>query len=119
MTRPLALAGFVAVALAAGAAHAQQKATILTTEWLRPPPPRPDAPPPYPILRAKVGANGVSLKKEDFSLKVSEGEKPTTIPASKMEPFAESKEQMSVVILVQGTVRFMGNPNPEKAEGET
>jgi hypothetical protein len=107
------------LALGGGRAEAQQKAAILSTDWLPLPKKEADKLPPRQPLRVKVRANGVSLKKDDFKISIKEEGKPITIPASKMEAFNDSREEMAVFVLVQGTVRWMGDPHPEPAEGET
>jgi hypothetical protein len=118
--RALSLLGLSFLLLALGGrAEAQQKAAILSADWLPLPKKAADKLPPRQPLKVKVRANGVSLKKEDFKISIKEGEKPITIPASKMEAFNDSREEMAVVVLVQGTVRWMGDPHPEPAEGET
>lgn len=69
----------------------------------------------YPTLEVKVGADP-GLRLGDFTVKFDkEGDHPITISATKMVPFKDSNEQMFVVILVQGTQRFMGASNdPEE-----
>src|SRR5215475_13416883 len=87
----------VLLALGGGRAEAQQKAAVLSYEWLPLPKKEADKLPPRQPLRVKVRANGVSLKKDDFKVSIKEGDKPITIPASKMEPFNDSKEEMGLV----------------------
>ncbi|HKA87186.1 MAG TPA: FHA domain-containing protein [Haliangiales bacterium] len=113
------LSALLLAALVEGRAAAQQKAAILSHEWLPLPKKEADKLDPRQPLRLKVRANGLSLKKEDFKLMIKEGDKPITIPASKMEAFNDSREDLAIVVLVQGNVRWMGDPKPEPQEGQT
>src|SRR5262249_16271722 len=60
-----------------------------------------------------------SLKKDDFKLMIKEGDKPINMPASKLEAFNDSRDDLAIIVLVQGTVRWMGDPKPEPQEGQT
>jgi hypothetical protein len=113
------LGGVLLAMVGGGRAEAQQKAAILRHDWLPLPKKEADKLDPRQPLRLKVRANGLSLKKEDFKLMIKEGDKPITIPASKLEAFNDSREDLAIFILVQGTVRWMGDPKPEPQEGQT
>ncbi len=116
----LALAGLVATLPQSAWA---QKATIksyefekLTDAELKP---QPDKPQRYPFLRIKVGTGATGLKANDFQAKTDGPDgQPIAITGSKVVPFKDSEEQLDVIILLQGSVRFIGDPNPEPAPGE-
>jgi hypothetical protein len=105
----------------AGSAHAAGAVSIKSIETI---PVDPnvkvpdDQPQPYPKLKIKVGTGATGLKPADFMVKVAEGDKPVGIPGEGVVPFKDSDEELDIFILVQGTVRFMGDPNPEPAPGE-
>jgi|SoiMethySBSTD1v2_1073268.scaffolds.fasta_scaffold152350_3 hypothetical protein len=117
----IALVGLLVAALP-GIARAQ-KATIksyefekLTDEELKP---KPDKPQRYPHLKLKVGTGAAGLKANDFQLKTDgPGGDPVAITGEKVVPFKDSEEQLDILILVQGSVRFMGDPAPEPVPGE-
>ncbi len=113
--------GLVAVAGSGGTAHAAGAASIKSIETI---PVDPnvkvpdDQPQPYPKLKIKVGTGATGLKAADFLVKVAEGDKPVAIPGTSVVPFKDSDEELDIFILVQGTVRFMGDPSPEPQPGE-
>jgi hypothetical protein len=74
--------------------------------------------PPYPKLKIKVGTGAIGLKAADFLLKSESDGKPVAITGTSVVPFKDSDEQLDIFILVQGTVRFMGDPNPDPQPGE-
>jgi hypothetical protein len=104
--------------IVAGPAHAERASIKGVPVFVDPPP---NAPVPaghleaYPSLETKVGADP-GLRLADFTVKFDkEGDHPITIGATKMVPFKDSAEQMFIVILVQGTQRFMGaSSDPEE-----
>lgn len=64
-------------------------------------------------LAAVVGGSVPGLRPQDFTVKVDDGGVPVLIGAEKCVPFSQSDDELALMILVQGTVRFMGG-----AEGE-
>jgi hypothetical protein len=83
-----------------------------------PPPAKPEDPQRYPRLWLKVGTSATGLKASDFQIKAVDVEPVVALSGAKVTPFKDSDEDLNVVILVQGSVRFMGNPNPEPLPGE-
>jgi hypothetical protein len=122
MKTTLKIGILLAGVLAASSAWAQ-KATIksyefekLTDEDLKP---KPDKPQRYPFLKLKVGTGAAGLKANDFQLKTDGPDgQPVAITGEKVVPFKDSEEQLDIVILIQGAVRFMGDPNPDPIPGE-
>ncbi len=115
------LSGLLVALLVAGVgadAYAQSAATIKRCEFpsVMPKPAKPDDPPAFPTLTCKVGTQAPGLKAQDFIFKTQEGDKPTQIQGTKVTPFKDSDEKLSIYILVQGSVRFMGDPSPEGDE---
>ncbi len=80
---------------------------------LPPGPPKPNDPPAYPTLRCKVGTGMTGLRAGDFMWKGG-----AEIAGKSVEPFMTSSEELDLVILVQGTVRFLGDPSPDEQPGE-
>src|SRR5262249_34018225 len=69
--------------------------------------------PQLPHLKMKIGTNAVGLKASDFIVTTEVEGKQIGVPAERATPFRDSDEELDIVILVQGSVRFMGDPNPE------
>src|SRR3979409_2144973 len=69
-----------------------------------------------PSLRMWVQTIAPNLTPRDFVLRTGEDD---TIEATAAVPFKTSDEALSVIILVQGSVPFMGNPEPVLQPGET
>src|SRR5687768_11142017 len=72
------------------------------------------APAPDDPLASRVVLRGVvaavpGLRAQDFSLRVGED---VVIGATKSVPFVASDDELALMILVQGTVRLMGNDAP-------
>jgi Inner membrane component of T3SS, cytoplasmic domain/von Willebrand factor type A domain len=70
-----------------------------------------------PKLTVKVGAEASGLKLADFQIKSTE-DPPVTYPATRMTPFKDSEEPLAMIILIDGKVRFIGDPTPEPIPGE-
>jgi hypothetical protein len=109
--------------LAASSAAYAQKATIKSYEFEKLDPkdlePQKDKPQRYPFIRMKIGTGATGLKANDFQVKTDGPDgQPVAITGTKVIPFKDSEEQLDVVILVQGSVRFMGDPEPEAVPGE-
>jgi hypothetical protein len=83
--------------------------TVKQCDFLAVAPAKPNDPPPYPTLRCKVGTAMTGLRPGDFTFKSG-----VEIAGKAVEPFATSSEELDLVILVQGTVRFLGNPVPDE-----
>jgi hypothetical protein len=95
-----------------------QKATIKSYEFEKIPPeelePKPDKPQRHPYLKVKVGTGASGLKANDFQVKTDGPDgQPIAITGTKVVPFKDSEEQLDIIILVQGSVRFMGDPTPD------
>jgi hypothetical protein len=76
-------------------------------------PKQPDAPvSPYPDVVVRVKADASGLRVGDFQLKASDVDPPVTMQAVKLVDFKQSTEKMSLIIITDGKVRFMGNPSP-------
>lgn len=116
----LFLASAAAVmALAAG--PAQAAVTIKSIETVPVDPnykAKDDELPPLPHLRMKIGTGAVGLKASDFIVATDVNGKQVGVPGEKAIQFKDSNEELDIVILVQATVRFMGDPQPEVAPGE-
>lgn len=119
--RYLAIVAALALALPARVAHAAAAATVKFCEWekltdedLKE---KPDKPQRFPAITCKIGTGATGLKASDFQLK-TDGDPPAMITGTKVTPFKDSDEQLDIFILVQGSVRFMGDPNPEPQPGE-
>jgi FHA domain-containing protein/von Willebrand factor type A domain-containing protein len=112
----LVAVGTMAVAPAARAANV----TIMNSEFVDPQPTKdPNKPTQFPTFKVKVGTGATGLKASDFTVKVPEGDKPISIGATQVQAFKDSNEELDLLILVQGSVRFMGNPTPDPDPGET
>ena len=118
-----ALVGVMALAMAlpARVAHAAAAATVKFCEWeklteedLKE---KPDKPQRFPNLTCKIGTGATGLKASDFQLK-TDGEPPAMITGTKVTAFKDSNEQLDIFVLVQGSVRFMGDPTPDPQPGE-
>ena len=70
-----------------------------------------------PKLMVKVGAEASGLKLADFQIKSTE-DPPVSYPAAKMVPFKDSDEPLAMIILIDGKVRFIGDPTPDPLPGE-
>jgi hypothetical protein len=70
-----------------------------------------------PKLQVKVGAGVSGLKLADFQIKSTE-DPPVSYPAAKMVPFKDSDEPLAMIILIDGKVRFIGDPTPDPLPGE-
>jgi hypothetical protein len=64
-------------------------------------------------LQVVIGGASPGLRVQDFTLRTSVDELPVAIVADRSVPFAASDEPMAIMILVQGTVRFMGSAEEE------
>lgn len=111
---------FAAVTLSMGAAQAEVKVkggfeTVPVDPNYKP---KEDELPPVPHLKAKVGTGAVGLKASDFAVSTEKDGKQVSIPGEKAVPFKDSNEELDIIILVQGSVRFMGDPTPEVSPGE-
>ena len=73
-----------------------------------PPPTDPVASWVPPIFRAVITARP-GLVAKDFTLKQTDVQPPILVPAEKSVTFKESDEPMTLVILVQGNFRWLGN----------
>lgn len=72
-----------------------------------------------PIFRAVITARP-GLVEKDFTVKQVDVEPPVAVTAAKAVTFKESDEPMTLVILIQGNFRWMGNETylePENEEG--
>lgn len=76
-----------------------------------------DAPPPADKILAKVKSDIPNLKAPDFKMVYSEGETPAEEVAGFAQMFKDSADEMALLILVQGSERFMGNPSTMDDEG--
>ncbi len=115
----VAFATFGLSTIGEGAAHAGT--TIKSIETVPVDPnykAKEDELPPVPHIRAKIGTSAVGLKPSDFLISTDSNGKQVGVPGEKAVPFRDSEEELDMVILVQGTVRFMGDPNPEVNPGE-
>ncbi len=72
----------------------------------------------YPKVTIKVGTSATGLRATDFQVKAADSDPPVSLPGQKVIPFKDSDEELDIAILVQGSVRFMGDPNPEPQPGE-
>jgi hypothetical protein len=119
-TKSLIGAPVVALLLAYGAlAHAA--ATIKSIETVPVDPnykPKEDELQPVPHLRMKIGTGAVGLKPADFIVSTEVTGRQVGVPGEKAVQFRDSNEELDIVVLVQGTVRFMGDPAPEAQPGE-
>jgi hypothetical protein len=59
-------------------------------------------------LQVVIGGASPGLRTGDFVAKTTVDDVPVAIAADKSVPFASSDEELAIMILVQGTVRFMG-----------
>jgi Inner membrane component of T3SS, cytoplasmic domain len=79
----------------------------------KPDPKNPDKPvSPYKNIVVRVKADASGLRIGGFQLKTNDVEPAVTMPAIEMTDFHDSTEPMSLIILVDGKVRFMGDPAP-------
>ena len=73
-----------------------------------------------PILRAVITARP-GLAEKDFSVKQVDIEPPLSLPAEKAVTFVDSDEPMTLVVLIQGNFRWMGNETylePDNEDGD-
>jgi hypothetical protein len=109
----------LAVPSGAWAAGASIKSVEIEPTDKVPPEKDPTKPQRYPRLWIKVGTSITGLKANDFQLKAVDVEPVVVISGTSVVPFKDSDEELNVVILVQGSTRFMGDPNPDPETGET
>jgi FHA domain/von Willebrand factor type A domain len=113
---------FAAVALGMSAGAAQATVTVKgAPETIKVDPnykPKEDELQPLPHLRVKLGTTLVGLKAIDFTVSTDKDGKIVSVPGEKAIPFKDSNEELDLLILVQGSLRFMGDPTPEANAGE-
>ena len=106
------------LAATAGVASAQDT-VIRKLEFKPAPPPDPkskDPKAPDKII-AKVKSVIPNLKAPDFKMVYAEGDTPVEAVATAAQAFKDSNEKLAVVILVQGSERFMGNRSTVDEDG--
>jgi hypothetical protein len=81
------------------------------------PPPK-DAPKVTDKIMARVKSDIPNLKAPDFKIVYAEGEQPVESVATAAQAFKDSNEELAIVILVQGSERFMGNMSTVDDEGQ-
>jgi hypothetical protein len=100
-------------------AHAQLKRVgepILDTP---PPPGEPVEVLKVPTLTVSLSTPGAGVRAGDFSLTTVDGDPQVSLRAEKLVAFRDSDEPLSLIVLVDGKVRFIGDPAPEPIEGES
>jgi len=111
----------VLAVLTGGAGTAHAAVTIKSIETVTVDPnykPKEDELQPLPHLKMKIGTGAVGLKPADFTVTTDMNGKQIGVPGEKAIQFKDSNEELDMIILVQGTVRFMGDPTPEATPGE-
>lgn len=106
VTRAAAVLALVVVGWSS-AAGAEELEVDLQVKEGKPTEAAPDKPGP-PFFRA-TALSRPGLQPKDFILKQNDVRPPLTIVAEKAVPYTESDEPMSMLILVQGNFRWMGN----------
>jgi hypothetical protein len=114
----VALGLLLAAPTGAWAAGASIKSIDIEPVDKVPPPAKPEDPQRYPRLWVKVGTSATGLRATDFQIKAVDVEPVVALSGTKVTPFKDSDEELNVLILVQGAVRFMGDPTPEPQPGE-
>ncbi len=113
MSRSIRLLICLVVSLCARGAVAEIKVTSLRWVELPPSDARPDELPTRAVLRAVIAGASPGLRQKDMVVKVPESAVPVSIAARSSVPFSASEDKLSVLILVQGNLRFMGGPEAE------
>lgn len=106
-----------------GSAYGQAGRASIKSVEIEPPdkvpkPTKPEDAQRYPRLWLKVGTGATGLKASDFQIKAVDVEPVVALSGTKVTPFKDSDEELNIIILVQGSVRFMGDPSPEPQPGE-
>ncbi len=103
---------------AAWAAGASIKSVEIEPVDKVPKPAKPEDPQRYPRFWVKVGTSATGLKASDFQIKAIDVEPVVALSGTSVQPFKDSEEELNIIILVQGAVRFMGDPAPDPVPGE-
>ncbi len=78
-----------------------------------------DKGPPPPVFEATISGAVPGLEKDQFELQELDAEPAVMVTATEVKPYIKSDDKLAMVVLVQGSGRWMGNETyAEEEEGE-